>query len=168
MASASSTRLPADDWLGLLRPVGLVVAPAVLSALQLVPNQSTAYLSGRRLQLEGLLEEVEGQNGQPLAAVPGFQLLATVPEALLAAYGETLRPSPGVPKFEGGRPAGPGARPHGSWPMGPRLRRQLEPHRPRLGRHAAATLRAAAEGNGDPHRAAVQPQPAAADSCTAG
>lgn len=77
MPSHASTRLPADDWLGLLRPVGLVVAPAVLNALQLFPNQSTAYLSSVQRQLEGLLEEVEGPNGQPLAVVPSFQLLAT-------------------------------------------------------------------------------------------
>ena len=118
MPSHASTRLPADDWLGLLRPVGLVVAPAVLNALQLFPNQSTAYLSSVQRQLEGLLEEVEGPNGQPLAVVPSFQLLATdlldwgeadlvpaaelqaVPEVVLAEYGETLRPTHGVPAFE--------------------------------------------------------------------
>ncbi|MEN9541385.1 MAG: hypothetical protein RLZZ459_1476, partial [Cyanobacteriota bacterium] len=118
MPSHASTRLPADDWLGLLRPVGLVVAPAVLNALQLFPNQSTAYLSSVQRQLEGLLEEVEGLNGQPLTVVPSFQLLATelldwgeadlvpatelqaVPEVVLAEYGETLRPSHGVPAFE--------------------------------------------------------------------
>lgn len=119
MPSHASTRMPADDWLGLLRPVGLVVAPAVLNALQLFPNQSTAYLSSVQRQLEGLLEEVEGPNGQPLAVVPSFQLLATdlldwgeadlvpaaelqaVPEVVLGEYGETLRPTHGVPKFEG-------------------------------------------------------------------
>jgi hypothetical protein len=118
MPSHASTRLPADDWLGLLRPVGLVVAPAVLNALQLFPNQSTAYLSSVQRQLEGLLEDVEGPNGQPLAVVPSFQLLATdlldwgeadlvpaaelqsVPEVVLAEYGETLRPTHGVPAFE--------------------------------------------------------------------
>jgi len=118
MPSHASTRLPADAWLGLLRPVGLVVAPSVLNALQLFPNQSTAYLSSVQRQLEGLLEEVEGPNGQPLAVVPSFQLLATdlldwgeadlvpaaelqsVPEVVLAEYGETLRPTNGVPAFE--------------------------------------------------------------------
>jgi len=118
MPSYSSSRLPADDWLGLLRPVGLVVAPAVLNALQLFPNQSTAYLSSVQRQLEGLLEDVEGPNGQPLAVVPSFHLLATelldwgeadlvpaaelqsVPEVVLAEYGETLRPTHGVPAFE--------------------------------------------------------------------
>ena len=108
-----------EQWLGLVQPVGLVVAPAVLSALQLFPNQSTPYLSARQRQLEGLLEEVEGPGGQPLAVVPSFALLSTdlldwgdadlvaaaelqaVPEVVLAEYGETLRPSHGVPKFEG-------------------------------------------------------------------
>jgi len=107
-----------EQWLGLLRPVGLVVAPAVLSALQLFPNQSTPYLSARQRQLEGLLEDVEGPNGQPLAVVPSFQLLATdlldwgeadlvpaaelqaVPEVVLQECGETLRPTHGVPAFE--------------------------------------------------------------------
>jgi hypothetical protein len=108
-----------EQWLGLVQPVGLVVAPAVLSALQLFPNQSTPYLSARQRQLEGLLEEVEGPGGQPLAVVPSFALLSTdlldwgdadlvaaaelqaVPEVVLAEYGETLRPTHGVPKFEG-------------------------------------------------------------------
>jgi hypothetical protein len=108
-----------DQWLGLVQPVGLVVAPAVLSALQLFPNQSTPYLSARQRQLEGLLEEVEPPGCQPLAVVPSFALLsaelldwgdtdlvaaselASVPEVVLAEYGETLRPTHGVPKFEG-------------------------------------------------------------------
>jgi hypothetical protein len=107
-----------DQWLGLVQPVGLVVAPAVLSALQLFPNQSTPYLSARQRQLEGLLEEVEPAGCQPLAVVPSFALLsaelldwgdadlvaapelASVPEVVLAEYGETLRPTHGVPKFE--------------------------------------------------------------------
>jgi hypothetical protein len=62
---------------------------------------------------------VEGPGGQPLAVVPSFALLSTdlldwgdadlvaaaelqaVPEVVLAEYGETLRPTHGVPKFEG-------------------------------------------------------------------
>ena len=108
-----------EQWLGLVQPVGLVVAPAVLSTLQLFPNQSTPYLSARQRQLEGLLEEVEGPGGQPLSVVPSVASLATelldwgeadlvaahalesVPEVVLAEYGETLCPSHGVPKFEG-------------------------------------------------------------------
>ena len=39
--------------------LGLVVAPAVLSKLELFPNQGTAYLSARQRQLEALLEERE-------------------------------------------------------------------------------------------------------------
>ena len=113
-----------EQWLGLVQPVGLVVAPAVLSALQLYPNQSTPYLSARQRQLEGLLEEVEGPGGQPLAVVPSFALLATdlldwgeadlldaegllaatelerLPEVVLAEYGETLRPTHAVPRCE--------------------------------------------------------------------
>jgi hypothetical protein len=42
-----------EQWLGLVQPMGLVVAPAVLSALQLFPNQSTPYLSARQRQLAG-------------------------------------------------------------------------------------------------------------------
>jgi hypothetical protein len=108
-----------EQWLGLVQPVGLVVAPAVLSALQLFPNQSTAYLSAKQRQLEGLLEERESAAGEPIQVVPSFQLLATelldwgeadliaadqletCPQVVLAEYGETLRPTHGVPKFEG-------------------------------------------------------------------
>jgi hypothetical protein len=118
MASLTPGPHTHEQWLGLVQPVGLVVAPAVLSALQLFPNQSTPYLSARQRQLEGLLEEVEGPGGQPLAVVPNLALLATdlldwgeadlvaaaelqaVPEVVLAEYGETLRPTHGVPKFE--------------------------------------------------------------------
>jgi hypothetical protein len=64
-----------EQWLGLVQPVGLVVAPAVLSALQLFPNQSTAYLSAKQRQLEGLLEERESAAGEPIQVVPSFQLL---------------------------------------------------------------------------------------------
>jgi hypothetical protein len=119
MASVTPGPHTHEQWLGLVQPTGLVVAPAVLSALQLFPNQSTPYLSARQRQLEGLLEDVEGPGGQPLAVVPSFQLLAaelldwgdadlvaareleTVPEVVLAEYGETLRPTHGVPKYEG-------------------------------------------------------------------
>jgi len=119
MASVTPGPHTHEQWLGLVQPVGLVVAPAVLSALQLFPNQSTPYLSVRQRQLEGLLEEMERPGDQPLAVVPSFQLLATelldwgeadlvaaseleaVPEVVLAEYGETLRPTHGVPKFEG-------------------------------------------------------------------
>ena len=108
-----------EQWLGLVQPVGLVVAPAVLSKLELFPNQGTAYLSARQRQLEALLEERETPKGEPIQVVPGFALLATdlldwgeadllsadqlqaVPEVVLAEYGETLRPTHGVPKFEG-------------------------------------------------------------------
>lgn len=108
-----------EQWLGLVQPVGLVVAPAVLAKLELFPNQGTAYLAARQRQLEALLEERENAAGEPIQVVPGFQLLATelldwgeadlvaasalttVPEVPLAEYGETLRPSHGVPKFEG-------------------------------------------------------------------
>jgi|LakMenEpi03Aug12_release.lakeMendotaPanAssembly.Ray.scaffolds.fasta_scaffold01804_18 hypothetical protein len=105
-----------EQWLGLVQPVGLVVAPAVLTKLELVPNQSTKRLSAMQLQLEGLLEKVDGLNGDPLKVVPSFQQLAielldwsdsdlveakaleTVPEVVLSEYGETLRPTHGVPK----------------------------------------------------------------------
>jgi len=113
-----------EQWLGLVQPVGLVVAPAVLSKLELFPNQGTAYLSARQRQLEALLEERETPKGEPIQVVPGFAPLATdlldwgeadllsadqlraktggaVPEVVLAEYGETLRPTHGVPKFEG-------------------------------------------------------------------
>ena len=108
-----------EQWLGLVQPVGLMVAPAVLSKLELVPNQSTAYISALQLQLKGLLEKVDGVNGDPVMVVSSFQHLATellawgeadlvpaaelqaVPEVVLAEYGETLRPTHGVPKFEG-------------------------------------------------------------------
>jgi hypothetical protein len=109
-----------EQWLGLVQPVGLVVAPAVLTKLQLFPNQGTAYLSGSQRQLKSLLEERDhGTSGKPIQVVPSFQLLANalldwgdsdlvaidamaaVPEVVLSEYGETLRPTHGVPKFEG-------------------------------------------------------------------
>jgi hypothetical protein len=108
-----------EQWLGLVQPVGLVVAPAVLSKLALFPNQGTPYLASRQRQLEGLLEDVEGPDGQLLKVVPSFQLLAeellawgeadlisakeleTPPQVVLREYNETLRPTHGVPKFEG-------------------------------------------------------------------
>ena len=108
-----------EQWLGLVQPVGLVVAPAVLAKLELFPNQSTAYLSSLQRQLEALLEERDSAGGDPIQVVPGFPLLATdllawgdtdlvaasamadVPEVVLSEYGETLRPTHGVPKFEG-------------------------------------------------------------------
>lgn len=108
-----------EQWLGLVQPVGLVVAPAVLTKLELVPNQSTAYISALQRQLQGLLETVDGVDGNPVAVVPSFPQLATdlldwgnadlleasaldtLPEVVLSDYGESLRPSHGVPK-EGG------------------------------------------------------------------
>ena len=104
-----------EQWLGLVQPVGLVVAPAVLTKLQLFPNQGTAYLSGCQRQLKSLLEERDHcTSGQPIQVVPSFQLLANalldwgdsdlvsvdemnaVPEVVLSEYGETLRPTHGV------------------------------------------------------------------------
>ena len=109
-----------EQWLGLVQPVGLVVAPAVLTKLQLFPNQGTAYLSSCQRQLKSLLEERDHcTSGKPIQVVPSFQLLANalldwgdsdlvavdamaaVPEVVLSEYGETLRPTHGVPKFEG-------------------------------------------------------------------
>ena len=105
-----------EQWLGLVQPVGLVVAPAVLTKLELVPNQSTAYISTLQLQLKGLLDEVDGLNDQPVKVVASFQQLATelldwgeadlveasaletLPEVVLSEYGETLCPRHGVPK----------------------------------------------------------------------
>jgi hypothetical protein len=67
-SSADAPSIPGshthEQWLGLVQPVGLVVAPAVLSKLALFPNQGTPYLASRQRQLEGLLEEVEGPDGQ--------------------------------------------------------------------------------------------------------
>lgn len=114
-----------EQWLGLVQPVGLVVAPAVLTKLELVPEQRTARLSALQLMLTGLLDEAEGVNDQPVKVVSSFQQLATelldwgeadlqgveallaargpegVPEVVLSEYGETLRPTHGVPKLEG-------------------------------------------------------------------
>jgi hypothetical protein len=123
MATVTPGNHTHEQWLGLVQPVGLVVAPAVMSALQLFPNQSTPYLSARQRQLEALLEEVDGPTGQPLQVVPSFAALATelldwgeadlvpfaqlqprpevgLPEVVLAEYGETLRPTHGVPPFD--------------------------------------------------------------------
>ena len=119
MAYGIPTKAIHEQWLGLVQPVGLVVAPAVLTKLELVPNQSTKRLSAMQLQLEGLLEKVDGLNGDPVMVVSSFQQLAielldwsdsdlveakaleTVPEVVLSEYGETLRPTHGVPKLDG-------------------------------------------------------------------
>ena len=119
MPPAIPSKATHEQWLGLVQPVGLVVAPAVLSKLELFPNQGTAYLAARQRQLEALLEERDTAAGEPIQVVPGFSLLATelldwgeadlqsadqlqaIPEVVLAEYGETLRPTHGVPKLEG-------------------------------------------------------------------
>jgi len=119
MPPAIPSKATHEQWLGLVQPVGLVVAPAVLSKLELVPNQSTAYLSALQRQLEALLEERDSAAGEPIQVVPSFALLASelldwgeadlqsadqlqaIPEVVLAEYGETLRPTHGVPRFEG-------------------------------------------------------------------
>ena len=66
-----------EQWLGLVQPVGLVVAPAVLTKLELVPEQRTARLSALQLELTGLLDEAEGVNDQPVKVVSSFRQLAT-------------------------------------------------------------------------------------------
>ena len=119
MSPSTSNLHTHTAWLGLVQPVGLVVAPAVLSKLELFPNQGTAYLSALQRQLEALLEERENAVGEPIQVVPSFRqlatalldwrdadllgatALATVPEVVLSEYGETLRPTHGVPKLEG-------------------------------------------------------------------
>jgi hypothetical protein len=119
MPPAIPTKATHEQWLGLVQPVGLVVAPAVLSKLELFPNQGTAYMAARQRQLEALLEERDTAAGEPIQVVPSFQALATelldwgdadlvpakeletMPEVVLAEYGETLRPTHGVPKLEG-------------------------------------------------------------------
>ena len=119
MPSGIPARQMHEQWLGLVQPVGLVVAPAVLTKLELVPNQSTAYIAALQRQLEALLEERDTAAGEPIQVVPSFQQLATdlldwnasdlveasaldaVPEVVLSEYGETLRPTHGVPKAEG-------------------------------------------------------------------
>jgi hypothetical protein len=119
MAYGIPTKAIHEQWLGLVQPVGLVVAPAVLTKLELVPNQSTAYISALQLQLKGLLEKLDGLDGDPVMVISSFQQLATelldwgdtdlveasaletVPEVVLSEYGETLRPTHGVPKLEG-------------------------------------------------------------------
>ena len=108
-----------EQWLGLVQPVGLVVAPAVLTKLELMPEQRTARISALQLLLTGLLDEADGINDQPVNVVCSFRQLATelldwrendlveasaletVPEVVLSEYGETLRPTHGVLKLEG-------------------------------------------------------------------
>lgn len=108
-----------EQWLGLVQPVGLVVAPAVLTKLELMPEQRTARISALQLLLTGLLDEADGINDQPVNVVSSFRQLATelldwrendlveasaletVPEVVLSEYGETLRPTHGVLKLEG-------------------------------------------------------------------
>ncbi len=104
-----------QEWLGLVQPVGLVVAPVVLTRLGLFPESGPRALADGQRRLLDLLEELEDRDGDIVSAVGHFETLASellswdpgdlityerfsAPiEVALAEYGELLRPSHGLP-----------------------------------------------------------------------
>ena len=104
-----------QEWLGLVQPVGLVVAPVVLTRLGLFPESGPRALADGQRRLLDLLEELEDRDGDIVSAVGHFETLAsellswdpgdlityerfsTPIEVALAEYGELLRPSHGLP-----------------------------------------------------------------------
>lgn len=104
-----------QEWLGLVQPVGLVVAPVVLTRLGLFPERGPRALADGQRRLLDLLEELEDPDGDIVSAVGHFETLAsellswdagdliayerfsTPIEVALAEYGELLRPSHGLP-----------------------------------------------------------------------
>ena len=104
-----------QEWLGLVQPVGLVVAPVVLTRLGLFPESGPRALADGQRRLLDLLEELEDPDGDIVSAVGHFETLASellswdpgdlityerfsAPiEVALAEYGELLRPSHGLP-----------------------------------------------------------------------
>ena len=104
-----------QEWLGLVQPVGLVVAPVVLTRLGLFPESGPRALADGQRRLLDLLEELEDPDGDIVSAVGHFETLAsellswdpgdlityerfsTPIEVALAEYGELLRPSHGLP-----------------------------------------------------------------------
>ncbi|MCS5700274.1 BREX-1 system adenine-specific DNA-methyltransferase PglX [Cyanobium sp. FGCU-52] len=104
-----------QEWLGLVQPVGLVVAPVVLTRLGLFPESQPRALAESQRRLLDLLEEVETPTAEVISAVPRFEdlaaeLLSWEPEDLvpaerfpapilveLADYGDVLRPTHAIP-----------------------------------------------------------------------
>ncbi len=103
-----------QEWLGLVQPVGLVVAPVVLTRLGLFPESQPRSLADGQRRLLDLLEEVETPDGEIASAVDRFEDLATellswepgdlIPaerftapiEVSLEEYSDVLRPSYGL------------------------------------------------------------------------
>jgi len=104
-----------QEWLGLVQPVGLVLAPVVLTRLGLFPESQPRILADGQRRLLDLLEEVETPCGDIVSAVGRFEDLATellsweatdlIPsdrfsapvEVKLEEYGDVLLPSHGLP-----------------------------------------------------------------------
>ena len=104
-----------QEWLGLVQPVGLVVAPVVLTRLGLFPESQPRALAESQRRLLDLLQEVVTPAGEVITAVPRFEDLAAellsweaddlVPQenfpapiaVELADYGDVLRPTHAIP-----------------------------------------------------------------------
>ena len=99
------------EWLGLVQPVGLVVAPVVLDDKELYPESQVTTLADGQRRLADLLEERELESGHKAVSVGSFERFATeilewsnsdikpanehsTPiEVVLEEYGEVLKPS---------------------------------------------------------------------------
>lgn len=99
------------EWLGLVQPVGLVVAPVVLDSKELYPESQVTTLADGQRRLADLLEERELESGHKAVSVGSFERFATeilewsnsdikpatehpTPiEVVLEEYGEVLKPS---------------------------------------------------------------------------
>ncbi len=99
------------EWLGLVQPVGLVVAPVVLNEKELYPESQVTTLADGQRRLADLLEERELESGHKAVSVGSFERFATeilewsnsdikpasehpTPiEVVLEEYGEVLKPS---------------------------------------------------------------------------
>ena len=107
-----------QEWLGLVQPVGLVVAPVVLDRLGLFPEAGTARLADGQRRLKELLKPVQDASDNSLEVVSDFPALleelldwqtgdlveaaAADPavEVRLDDYNDVLRPTHLVPAIE--------------------------------------------------------------------
>lgn len=65
------------EWLGLVQPVGLVVAPVVLDDKELYPESQVTTLADGQRRLADLLEERELESGHKAVSVGSFERFAT-------------------------------------------------------------------------------------------
>ncbi|TGH20875.1 MAG: SAM-dependent methyltransferase, partial [Aphanocapsa feldmannii 277cI] len=100
-----------QEWLGLVQPVGLVVAPVVLDRLGLFPEAGTARLADGQRRLKELLKPVQDASDNSLEVVSDFPALLeelldwqtgdlVEAEVRLDDYNDVLRPTHLVPAIE--------------------------------------------------------------------